>query len=243
MQPYFFPYIGYWQLIYAADRFVIYDDVNYIKSGWINRNRILINGTASYITIPLNQASANKNICEIDLQSSINWQEKLIKTIEMTYRKAPFFMEVFPVIEKIIRYESDNLADFLAHQLQTLALFMGIKTEFVVTSRSYENDDLSSQERILDICRREGATTYVNAQGGQALYNTETFRDAGVDLRFIVMRSVPYKQRSIGFTPYLSIVDALMENGPLGIKQHLDCFELIQNGTTENLAVLPKINE
>ena len=148
MQPYFFPYIGYWQLIHAVDRFVIYDDVNYIKGGWVNRNRILINGEPAYITVPLCQSSPYKSICEIALQPSLLWRNKLVKMVEITYRKSPCFIEVFPIIEKMIRYESDNLSDYLAHQLQTLAVFMGIKTEFIVTSRCYGNNGLSRQERV-----------------------------------------------------------------------------------------------
>ena len=228
MQPYFFPYIGYWQLIHAVGRFVIYDDVNYIIRGWVNRNRILINGEPAYITVPLQQASQNRRICDISLQPTPVWLNKMVKSIENTYRKAPFFAEVFPVVEQLIRHEAENLSDYLAHQLQTMSAFMDINAEFVVTSRCYENDHLSGQARILDICKREGATTYINPQGGQALYDTETFRSAGIDLHFIVMHPLPYIQRAAGFVPYLSIIDTLMEIGPVEIKHHLDKFDLIE---------------
>ena len=234
MQPYFFPYLGYWQLIHAVDRFVIYDDVNYIKGGWINRNRLLINGKPIYITVPLHQSSPYKRICDIALQPSPVWRDKLVKMIEITYRKAPSFAEVFPVIERLIQHEADNLAAYLAHQLQVLAAFMGIKTEFVVTSRCYGNEHLSGQARVLDICRREEAGVYINPQGGQALYDAETFRSAGVDLRFIVMRSLPYKQIGVEFVPYLSIIDALMEIGPVDIKRHLDAFDLKTTGAVSH---------
>ncbi len=229
MQPYFFPYIGYWQLIHAADRFVIYDDVNYIKGGWVNRNRVLINGEPAYITVPLERPSPYKQICDIALYPSSVWRDKLVKTVEITYRKAPSFYEVFPAIENIIRYETDNLSDYLANQLRTLSSYVGISTEFVVTSRCYENNQLAGQERILDICKREKATTYINAQGGQALYDTKIFGNAGIDLRFMVMKLTPYRQRVNGFIPQLSIIDALMEIGPIGIKRHLDAFNLIAN--------------
>lgn len=227
MQPYFFPYIGYWQLIHAVDRFIIYDDVNYIKGGWINRNRLLINGAPSYITVPLHQSSPYKRICDTDLQQSPIWRNKLVKTVEMTYRKSPHFIEVFPVIEKLIRYESDNLSRYLAYQLQTLAVFMGIKTKFEVTSRCYENEQLSGQMRVLDICKQEKTNIYINPQGGKALYDTEAFESAGIDLKFIVMRPSPYKQKGEEFFPYLSIIDALMEVGPNHIKCHLNAFDLI----------------
>lgn len=233
MQPYFFPYIGYWQLLHTVDRFVIYDDVNYIKGGWINRNRILIHGKPSYLTVPLYQASPNKNICEISMQSSPIWRRKMIKSIENTYGQSAFFSDVFPTLEKMISYETDSLVDYLSQHLRTLATFLGIKTEFVVTSRCYQNSDMTGQERILDICKREGATTYINPQGGQTLYDTETFQDAGIDLKFIAMQSMPYKQRVTGFVPCLSIIDALMEIGLPGLEQHIEEYDLIL-GAYEN---------
>ena len=226
MQPYFFPYMGYWQLLGAVDRFVIYDDVNFIKGGWINRNRILINGKPSYITVPLYHASPNKRICDVSLQPSLLWRKKLIRSIENTYRKAPFFSEVFPVIVKMISYETGNLADFLAHHLMVLATFLKIEAEIVVTSRCYQNNELSGQDRVLDICRREGATTYINLQGGQSLYDCTAFQSENVELNFLVMRAVSYKQRSPGFTPYLSIIDVLMEIGVAGVNKHLNEFDL-----------------
>lgn len=227
MQPYFFPYIGYWQLIHAVNRFVICDDVNYITGGWINRNRILINGEPAYITMPLSHASQNRRICHISLLPGTVWRNRMVKSIEHAYRKAPFFAEVFPVVERLIRHEAENLSDYLAHQLQTMVAFMGINTEFVMTSRCYKNDHLSGQARVLDICKREGAATYINPQGGRTLYATETFCAEGLDLRFIVMRPLPYKQRAAGFIPYLSIIDALMEIGPVEIMHHLMNFDLM----------------
>ena len=242
MQPYFFPYIGYWQLIHAVDRFVIFDDVNYITRGWVNRNRLLINSEPTYITVPLRQASQNKKICEIDLLPSSNWADKLIKTVETTYRKAPHFYEVFPVVEGLIRHETDNLSNYLAHQLQALSKFMSIKTDFVLTSRHYRNHDLSGQDRILDICKREGVSVYINPQGGQMLYGHEPFHNAGIDLRFIVMRTLPYRQRTAGFVPFLSIIDALMEVGPINIVPHLDAFSLIGKNPAKNFDLGTRIS-
>ena len=227
MQPYFFPYIGYWQLIHAVDRFVIYDDVNYIVRGWVNRNRILINGKPSYITVPLHEASQNKRICDIYLQSSSIWRDKLVKSVETTYRQAPHFAEIFPVVEKIIRHETDNLSDYLVHQLQTLSTFMGIQTEFVLTSRCYGNNDLSSQERILDICKREGATTYINPQGGQALYDRATFAQNDLDLKFLTPSIIEYKQFGSVHVPWLSIIDVMMFNSQSQLHTLLNKFELV----------------
>lgn len=234
MQPYFFPYLGYWQLLNVVDRFVIYDNVNFIKGGWINRNRILINGKPSYITIPLHQASPNKLIADISLQSSHAWQSKMIKSIENTYRKAPFFSKIYPIIKQIIGYKTDNLADFLVYQLKTMAAFLQIKTELINSSHHYKKTNLTGQDRILDICKHEGATTYINLQGGQALYNAATFRSQGIKLCFIVMQHTPYPQKSTEFVASLSLIDALMEIGPQGVAEQLNKFNLL---TDENLHV------
>jgi WbqC-like protein len=228
MQPYFFPYIGYWQLVHAVNRFVIYDDVNYIKGGWINRNRILINGEPTYITVPLHQPSPFKRICDTTLQPSSSWRDRQVKMVETTYRKAPRFAVVFPVIERLIRHETESLPDYLRHQLRTLSAFMGINTEFIPSSRCYGNSNLLGQARILDICNLEGATVYINPLGGQELYDPGAFSDFGIDLRFIVMRPFRYQQRSKAFVPYLSIIDALMAIGPIEIRQQLDAFDLAE---------------
>lgn len=227
MQPYFLPYLGYWQLIHAVDRFVVYDDVNYMKGGWVNRNRLLINGRPAYITLPLSDSSPHKRICDINLLASPVWRGKLIKMVQMTYRRSPCFSEVFPVIEKLIRFDAGSLSGYLLHQLQVMAEFMEIDTEFVASSRRYGNSDLSGQARVLDICNREGASIYVNLPGGQSLYDSNEFRRAGMDLRFIAMRPLLYKQESTEFVPYLSIVDALMAIGPTDIKRHLGAFDFI----------------
>jgi hypothetical protein len=229
MQPYFFPYLGYWQLIHAVEKFVIYDDVTYIKNGWINRNRILINNAPAYFTIPLYQSSSYKRICDTSLNLTLNWRDKLLKTIENTYRKSPFFAEVFPVIEKIILFETENLADFLTNQLLELSVFMGIKTEFVLTSRKYENPFLSGQERVIDICKQEKTDIYLNAIGGQTLYDSKTFSDAEIELQFIEMKPLTYSQKSTEFVPYLSIIDMLMNVDVEGVKEHLNAFELKKN--------------
>lgn len=221
MQPYLLPYIGYWQLLKASDCFVIYDDVNYIKRGWINRNRILINEAAGMITLPLLQASQNRKINEIEIAPAAQWQRRMLMSLELAYRKAPFFDQVFPLLEQILTYESSNLAQFLTYQIQRIASFMGLTTRIVPSSQIYANAHLTAQQRILDICRREGATRYINAQGGQALYQPAAFAKAGIELQFIVMQPLPYRQRSKVFIPHLSIIDALMAVGAGGIKPHL----------------------
>lgn len=225
MQPYFFPYLGYWQLIKAVDKFVIFDDVSYIMRGWVNRNQIRVQGEARYITVPLRDASQNKLISDIEMHPETAWRGKLSKTIELNYKKAPFFPLVFPVLEKLIEFPSDSLATYLSHQLQTLAAQMGISTEFV-HSATYGNNALSGRARILDICNHESASTYVNASGGRSLYAPELFASLGIKLRFLQTRAIVYPQRGSTFLPNLSIVDVLMENGFERTREYLLEFDL-----------------
>lgn len=227
MQPYFFPYIGYWQLIHAVDRFMIYDNLNYIRHGWINRNRILINGEPAYITVPLHQSSPYKRICDIAMQCSPAWRHTLVRKIDFTYRRAPYYTKVFPILEKLIFYDTDSLSDYLAYQLQTLSVFMGINTEFVVTSRSYKNNGLSGQTRVIDICKREGATIYINPQGGQALYDYAAFARCGLNLKFLIPFTIKYKQFGSVHIPWLSMIDVMMFNSPSQLRTLLDQYELV----------------
>jgi hypothetical protein len=227
MQPYFFPYIGYWQLMHAVDRFVIYDDVNYITRGWVNRNCILNFGKPIYITAPLQHASPNKLICDTSLQHANFWRAKLVKMVENTYRKAPFFNKCFPIIENIIHYDANNLSDYLVYQLRTLSTHMGVRVEFVLTSRSYKNNDLSGQERVIDICKREGATAIINPQGGQALYYRANFEQSGLDLKFLIPSSIEYKQFGATHVPWLSIIDVMMFNSPNQVSKLLNQYKLI----------------
>jgi len=226
MQPYFFPYLGYWQLLHAVDRAVIYDDVNYIKGGWINRNRLLIGGKPTYITVPLQDASSFTRIC--DLQTAVRpaWRDKLARAVEYTYRRAPHFESVFPAVEAMIRNDAANLADYLAGSLRGVARLLGIESEFVASSRGYGNAALAGQARVLDICRREGASVYVNLPGGRSLYDAEAFRRSGIALRFIDVHCAPYPQRSPGFVPGLSIIDMLMEIGPAATRERLGDYRM-----------------
>ena len=227
MQPYFFPYLGYWQLIKAVDKFVLYDDVNYIKSGWVNRNRILINSKPKYITVPLQQLSSSKMISEMELEPLSNWREKLLKTIFLVYGRAPHFSTVFPVIESLVKYETSSLSAYLIYQIKALSKLLEINTQITISSATYKNNALSGQARVLDICKRECALTYVNAPGGRQLYDPDLFGQHHIIVRFLSMRTVSYAQRAKEFTPNLSIIDVLMENGFSQVAGYLNEFDLL----------------
>ncbi len=232
MQPYFFPYIGYWQLVHAADRFIFYDDVNYIVRGWVNRNRVLVNNEPKWVTVPLQGASQNRKICDTFLDPSPQWRVRTLKTIKSAYGRAPFFEEVFPMVEGLIGHQAVNLSDYLTHQIIALARFMDLNTEFLQSSSRHSSIRSSGQQRILDICKAEGADTYVNAKGGRSLYSRESFEDTGIDLRFVTPRLAPHSVADKADGQYisdLSIIDALMQVGPHSMRPHLEAYDLASN--------------
>lgn len=226
MQPYLFPYLGYYQLISAVDRFVILNDVNYINKGWINRNRILSNGKATLFTVPLKKSSQNKKINECEL-SDIIWKEKLLKTIEYSYKRAPFFNEVYELISSLILYEEVNLSRWLTFQIKSLCVYLEIPSDIIETSGKYENGHLKAQGKIIDICLKEKADIYINPSGGKDLYQKEVFARNNIKLNFLKVLPCHYEQFNKEFVPDLSIIDMLMFNSKSRIKEQLTHFELI----------------
>jgi hypothetical protein len=221
MQPYFFPYIGYFQLMASVNTFVVFDDVAFINRGWINRNRISVNGDAHMITVPLHRASQNRLICEIELAEEGAWRTKMLRTIEQSYRRAPQFARIFPLVERIVCHKANNLADFLLHGLIAMRDHLGLATRIAPTSRVYANSELKGQERIIDICRKENVSTYVNAAGGKALYDPVAFAAAGFQLFFLQAGLMEYKSIGGTFIPALSIIDVLMSNDEIAVEQIL----------------------
>lgn len=226
MQPYFLPYIGYWQLLNAVDQYVIYDDVNFINRGWINRNRILQNGAPAYINVPMIGASQTKKINEISVNRDDRMIKKTLRTVEQNYRKAPQFNEVMPLLEEIFATEEDNLARFLARSIRIVCRYLDIKTTLLISSELEKNNELKGQDKILDICRRLGATQYINAIGGQTLYERAKFEQIGIDLKFLQTKNLVYQQWNSNFIPCLSILDVMMFNEHCVVKKYLEDFDL-----------------
>lgn len=227
MQPYFFPYLGYFQLINAVDKFVIFDDVNYINKGWINRNNILVNDKAFMITLPLKEASQNKKILEIGIGQDSKAMDKLLKTIAASYKKAPYFEPVFKLIQSIFSGSTKSIAEFNFIQLKTLCDYIGIQTHIVQSARIYNNDELKGQQRIIDICVREKADEYINPIGGTELYDRKMFAEKRIQLYFLKPDLEKYVQFDQPFIPGLSIIDILMFNNAEQTKKMLSQFQLI----------------
>jgi len=224
MQPYLFPYIGYWQLLSAADTFVIYDDVNFIKQGYINRNSILVGNKEQKITLEVLGASSNKLINEAQVGNNV---KKLLKGIDQAYKKAPEYKKVFPLIQSILENPEKNLAKFLGNSLQKVSAYLEITTKIIYSSDLKKDNNLKAQDKVLDICHRLEASRYINAIGGQELYSKEAFKSEGIELNFIKTEFMEYKQFENEFVSYLSIIDIMMFNSVDDIKEMLNRYELI----------------
>jgi hypothetical protein len=224
MQPYFFPYIGYFHLIHAVDRFIIYDDVNFIKGGWINRNRILLDDQHAYINIPILGASSFKKINEISIGKDI---ELVLNKIRNSYSKAPYFKLVFPFINDLIRYETNSLSLNLANTIIQISNYFDLNTNFIFSSEIQKDNNIKGQDKVLSICTIQEAKAYYNVIGGVSLYSKEVFANNGLDLKFIKSNEIEYKQYGQKFIPNLSIIDIMMFNDTNTIKEYLKEYKLI----------------
>jgi hypothetical protein len=225
MQPYLFPYIGYFQLIMAVDKLVLLDDVNFIKKGWINKNTILIDGKPKDFVFPLQKLSQNKEIRETYIFSDNKWKLKFLKTIQFNYKNAPYYSSFFPILEEIVRAKKNKINELNYFSLIAILNYLKINTEIGRTSLIYNNRHLKGQERILDICKQEEASHYINSIGGIHLYDPEFFTKNKIEFSFIKPKLRPYNQLKNKFIPGLSIIDVLMFNSPSEVIKLLD-YEL-----------------
>lgn len=229
MQPYFMPYIGYFQLIKIVDKFIFYDDVTFIKQGWINRNKILINNQAKMFSIPLSNASSHVLIKDV-LISEIayqKWRKSFLNSIVFSYKKAKNYSKINALIEKILEKRPETISELAIKSVVEVAQYLDLKTEFEICSDVYSNTYLSGQNRVLDICINEKAITYINPVGGMELYSKSVFQEKNIELFFIKANKSVYPQFSEEFVPFLSIIDVLMFNDLEDIHKQLDNFTLL----------------
>ncbi|BCQ21995.1 WbqC family protein [Caballeronia sp. NK8] len=226
MQPYFLPYIGYFQLIGAVDVFVVYDNIKYTKKGWFNRNRFLQNGGDAYFSIPLVNDSDSLDVVERAIAPSFD-RLKLLNQMQGAYRRAPHFAQGFELLRECVEHEERNLFHFLHHSIRATASRLSLDTRIVVSSTLPIDHSLRAQDKVLAICGALGATTYINAIGGTALYSAPDFAERGIDLRFLKPRPLEYRQFDAPFVPWLSILDLLMFNPADEVKAMLGEFDLV----------------
>lgn len=214
MQPYFFPYIGYFQLIASVDVFVIYDNIKYTKKGWINRNRMLLNGSDAIFSLPLRKDSDSLDVVQREISSDFD-REKMLNQLRGAYRRAPFFNDVFPLLENIIQNTDNNLFRYIRYSVEEVCKALGIETKIVTSSDLPAGHDLKSQDKVIALCKAVGADAYINSIGGVELYDKNVFSENGIDLSFLKPRSLNYTQFGGEFIPWLSIIDVMMFN-PMG---------------------------
>lgn len=211
MQPYFLPYIGYFQLIAAVDLFIVYDNIKYTKKGWINRNRMLQNGSDALFSLALKKDSDSLDVVQRELAADFN-RDKLLNQFKGAYRKAPYFEKTMPLIEQIVSFEDNNLFAYVHHSIVQICKYLDIKTSIRVSSTIDINHSLQGQDRVLALCQATNTKTYVNAIGGLDLYAKDVFQENGIELQFIKSRPFDYTQFDRPFVPWLSMLDVLMFN-------------------------------
>jgi len=213
MQPYIFPYSGYFQLMNLVDLYVVWDNIQYTKKGWINRNRMLLNGKPELFTVPLKKDSDYLDIVDRELSDSWPIESfKLLNKIKTAYHKAPMFNDVYPLIARCISYNDTNLFNFIVHSLHEVGDYLDITTPLITSSTIDIDHSLKSDKKVMAVCKALGADHYINPIGGVELYNKDEFKDNGLDLNFCKAKPIEYKQFNNGFVPWLSIMDCMMFN-------------------------------
>ncbi len=226
MQPYFFPYLGYWQLIAAVDKYVVYDDVTYIKGGWINRNNILLNGNIHLLTIQLDKSSSNRMINEINVRNDSVEKKKIMRTLEYAYSKAPFYEIISDMIGGIIMQDTTiSLMNYNA--VLRICDYLHIDTDIILSSQIDKDESKHADDRVIDIVTRLDGTVYINAIGGQELYNRDKFADKGIKLSFLSKNEIIYNQYRQPFIDNLSIIDVLMFNSVEDTRELLEEYKLV----------------
>jgi len=227
VQPYIFPYIGYFQLINAVDVFVFYDDVHFIKKGWINRNQILIEGSANMFTVPLKKASQNKLINEIELNIDKKWLELFFRKLEHSYKKAPYFSTIIELVKQVFLRECNTIADLSMASVLIISNYLEIDTAFYLSSERFSSSrGMDRADRLIGITKELGGDEYVNPNGGKELYSKAYFSSNSVKLSFIENGILTYKQFNNSFVGGLSILDVLMFNERESVINMLDKFSL-----------------
>ncbi len=227
MQPYFFPYIGYWQLIYAVDEFIILDDVNYINRGWINRNRIIRDNKEYYLINPIEQRSQNKYINELNFVNNSKSIKNMERTIQYSYRKAPYLDSSMKVISNILLFENRNVAAFLENEINVICDYLGIATKITRASTCRSEQHAHGQDGIISLCKNKNAGQYFNPIGGSKIYDKNKFKMEGIELSFLTTDYMTLKGKFNYENMDLSIIDLMMHFPSYDLKEMLDAYLLI----------------
>lgn len=225
MQPYLFPYVGYFQLIKAVDTFILLDDAAFIKKGWIHRNRLCFNNNVNWFSVPIQDASQNRKICETQIcQTEFpHWKKKFLTSLETFYKKQTYFSEGMEIAEKVLSFPCADIATLAETSLNVCCAALGLQRPVSRSSRICPDTDQKREGRLIELCQLCGAQKYLNAIGGMTLYNQGMFAPHGLQLEFLQPMLKPYQVKGRDFVPGLSILDAIMCCGTNHVAEHLLC--------------------
>lgn len=228
MQPYLLPYIGYWQLVNIADVFVVYDDVQYMKGGWINRNNFLVNKSKCLYTFSVKKDLFDMAINQREFSNLFQKDcKKFRNMIDCSYGKAPLYKEISNLLDNIFSYEDRNISSTITNSIKLICRYLKINTRIIASSSLNLPDTLTGEQRVIKINKSLGATKYINPIGGKILYNREYFKNENIELLFLSAKNIKYKQFNNEFIPHLSIVDVMMFNSVEKVKSMLEEYELL----------------
>jgi hypothetical protein len=235
MQPYFFPYLGYFSLIAASDQFIVFDVVQYIRHGWVNRNRILKPGFAAdqYVLVPLVKHSRDTKIRDMRVANQLPWKTKLLAQLQHYKKRAPHFRMTRELLDACFEIETDSLVELNVHCLATICEALQIPfNPMRVDLNEPGFQALASKVRdpgdwALELSVEYNASQYLNPIGGQDIFDAEKFQQNGIELQFVKNRLAEYDQRNSAFIAGLSIIDALMFNGVDGTRELIDDYDFL----------------
>jgi len=233
MQPYFFPYLGYFSLIKYTDQFILLDVVQFIRHGWIERNRILKSGQEgwNYIRISLIRHEREATIKDILIREDENWRELIFRQLEHYKKKAPFYEKTIDFLQGCFKVTFVSIAELDAFLLEQVCQYLGISKKITLFSKMNLNIEEVKEpdDWALNICIALHATEYINPAGGMEIFDKNKYSKKNVTIKFLKNKLIPYNQFRIKFESGLSIIDALMFNSPESVNQMLDEIQLLDS--------------
>lgn len=228
MQPYFFPYIGYFSLIKNTDHFIFFDTPQYIRKGWINRNRIIgANGDATFFSVPVQKMPRETAINKMLISQNEDWKQKILGQLNI-YKRAPHYLEVLELVQSTLNIQTLSISELAIKSIINTCEYLGIKVESDIFSRM--NISLPQingpDEWALYITKQLGYDTYVNPPGGKSFFSREKYINENIELQFLSTEIVPYRQKGTEFIPALSIIDVMMFCDVQTIHKMLDNYKL-----------------
>lgn len=229
-QPYFLPYLGYFALIKHTTHWIVFDTPQFIRQGWIQRNRILkpVEGW-QYIGVPIEKHSRDIAIKDIKIRQTEKWGEKILAQLEHYKKKAPYYSETIKLVEKIVLNNTDSIVEMNVNALSLVCNYLNIDFSYQIYSESdFRVDRVNNpDEWALETCKILGAKIYYNLSGGIEFYDSEKYKQNGIELYFLKLNINEYNQKRSTFEPALSIVDVLMFNDVEQIKDYLNDYEFV----------------